>query len=114
RRHTRSKRDWSSDVCSSDLVTTRHHSPAYVSFGKLYLALLYPMHGPGVIFPSHLGVESQWYMALYQDHQLLRNNYLVTKSHNDLVRLLVDYTLMIMHFVVVHSMFEHSQLQTVF
>src|SRR6266513_597910 len=28
RRHTRSKRDWSSDVCSSDLWDTRHH-PSY-------------------------------------------------------------------------------------
>src|SRR5207249_7558842 len=25
RRHTRSKRDWSSDVCSSDLVRANHH-----------------------------------------------------------------------------------------
>src|SRR5437868_12828803 len=25
RRHTRSKRDWSSDVCSSDLVRELHH-----------------------------------------------------------------------------------------
>src|SRR5699024_12031628 len=25
RRHTRSKRDWSSDVCSSDLFFSRHH-----------------------------------------------------------------------------------------
>src|SRR5207249_5798578 len=25
RRHTRSKRDWSSDVCSSDLVSTARH-----------------------------------------------------------------------------------------
>src|SRR6266704_7072375 len=25
RRHTRSKRDWSSDVCSSDLKWCRHH-----------------------------------------------------------------------------------------
>src|SRR5699024_11886730 len=28
RRHTRSKRDWSSDVCSSDLIRSRtHHYP---------------------------------------------------------------------------------------
>src|SRR5690606_39321635 len=25
RRHTRFSRDWSSDVCSSDLISTRHH-----------------------------------------------------------------------------------------
>src|SRR5699024_11936412 len=29
RRHTRSKRDWSSDVCSSDLI--HHHCVAYQS-----------------------------------------------------------------------------------
>src|SRR5699024_11818453 len=28
RRHTRSKRDWSSDVCSSDLVRGQPHHPA--------------------------------------------------------------------------------------
>src|SRR5438874_3939177 len=30
RRHTRSLRDWSSDVCSSDLKSTAHHSFRHV------------------------------------------------------------------------------------
>src|SRR5438067_8897583 len=34
RRHTRSKRDWSSDVCSSDLNITGHYD-AFVSVGML-------------------------------------------------------------------------------
>src|SRR6267378_3082500 len=44
RRHTRSLRDWSSDVCSSDL-------PAYppASAG----IVLYP-HGPGCVLPPHI------------------------------------------------------------
>src|SRR5699024_11821263 len=34
RRHTRSKRDWSSDVCSSDLeVREVHHVAALIGFG---------------------------------------------------------------------------------
>src|SRR6266542_4514539 len=33
RRHTRCYRDWSSDVCSSDLVTTRCHLPTNPAFG---------------------------------------------------------------------------------
>src|SRR5699024_12128880 len=31
RRHTRSKRDWSSDVCSSDLPGIRRHDPNFMA-----------------------------------------------------------------------------------
>src|SRR5207249_8764328 len=34
RRHTRSKRDWSSDVCSSDLLREDVHSLEVVGFGN--------------------------------------------------------------------------------
>src|SRR5699024_11243993 len=50
RRHTRSKRDWSSDVCSSDLSRVRrlpagrraciYHVGYYLSVGRSYEALL--------------------------------------------------------------------------
>src|SRR5256884_6713535 len=33
RRHTRCSRDWSSDVCSSDLVVTSDVAPRIISFG---------------------------------------------------------------------------------
>src|SRR5699024_11421071 len=33
RRHTRSKRDWSSDVCSSDLTIHKHDALAMLSIG---------------------------------------------------------------------------------
>src|SRR5699024_6299805 len=41
RRHTRSKRDWSSDVCSSDLIHQKKYSPAsetqaFLSESRLY------------------------------------------------------------------------------
>src|SRR5699024_11322626 len=35
RRHTRSKRDWSSDVCSSDLVAVPNGEPVWVSWSLL-------------------------------------------------------------------------------
>src|SRR5699024_11707969 len=39
RRHTRSKRDWSSDVCSSDLVTghVSHILAAYYNFAAVHI-----------------------------------------------------------------------------
>src|SRR5438067_10288941 len=35
RRHTRSKRDWSSDVCSSDLLNGSRNFPKPFAIGKL-------------------------------------------------------------------------------
>src|SRR5699024_11797332 len=55
--HTRSKRDWSSDVCSSDLIFT---------FGKLTLGHVPDWKGtdikpiPGVNFPKVNIVERQY------------------------------------------------------
>src|SRR5699024_11672808 len=42
RRHTRSKRDWSSDVCSSDLDVIN----AISSFSTLFLSTLFGLVGP--------------------------------------------------------------------
>src|SRR3989442_9234917 len=51
RRHTRCGRDWSSDVCSSDLCADNTDTYAWVSNGahdKLYLIMdFYPLHEPG-------------------------------------------------------------------
>src|SRR5699024_11330167 len=61
RRHTRSKRDWSSDVCSSDLdqgrdaETTWKMALAYLYFTPgvpmIYQGSEIPMYGPG--FPEN-------------------------------------------------------------
>src|SRR2546426_3780195 len=40
RRHTRLQGDWSSDVCSSDLVLPRIYDPAARRYGNLYSNLL--------------------------------------------------------------------------
>src|SRR5207249_9214269 len=39
RRHTRSKRDWSSDVCSSDLLSTGHRSRCAARSGERLIVL---------------------------------------------------------------------------
>src|SRR5205809_6808996 len=52
RRHTRCSRDWSSDVCSSDLVT------AYVGKAMLVLVLLLPAALVGLVvhYPAYRAV----------------------------------------------------------
>src|SRR5699024_12103074 len=55
RRHTRSKRDWSSDVCSSDLVRQLLPVDAIITYGagnfSGWATRFLPAHG----FPSALG-----------------------------------------------------------
>src|SRR2546428_1062945 len=42
RRHTRSDRDWSSDVCSSDLFETRHRSGLFTGLTDNYIRVGVP------------------------------------------------------------------------
>src|SRR5699024_10585601 len=79
RRHTRSKRDWSSDVCSSDLVigidrgphpaaapgSNRCHRPVPVDAGAVF-ARTVPAHSAGSprsASPSPCGAESLGFFA---------------------------------------------------
>src|SRR3989440_5671648 len=58
RRHTRSDRDWSSDVCSSDLIGNGWGgglvpfitAAAFLSSGSVGYALIYPITVPAVCF----------------------------------------------------------------
>src|SRR5699024_12126869 len=47
RRHTRSKRDWSSDVCSSDLRRARKYGPQAAQVEFLDLRVLRQQHRDG-------------------------------------------------------------------
>src|SRR5207249_7546907 len=71
RRHTRSKRDWSSDVCSSDLVRPTIHlqggrlaMPEETSTFRLYLMrLLYLGNFVGLglsVWPEIINHEGAW------------------------------------------------------
>src|SRR5699024_12101765 len=57
RRHTRSKRDWSSDVCSSDLVSA---VCAGISLGIFCVASLCSLayHGNGGIYLGAMGLTA--------------------------------------------------------
>src|SRR5699024_11810461 len=51
RRHTRSKRDWSSDVCSSDLFSTIS-LPSEISFANdLHVIIPLPSYNSNIIIP---------------------------------------------------------------
>src|SRR2546429_2916564 len=52
RRHTRCSRDWSSDVCSSDLMATNHLTDAHRAASTLFL------EGQGWGFGGSVDVES--------------------------------------------------------
>src|SRR5699024_11536630 len=61
--HTRSKRDWSSDVCSSDLVSwgrndTRYKGAAHRTYvGEVFASLRYHFNNTSLIgFEPYLGV----------------------------------------------------------
>src|SRR5699024_11566412 len=54
RRHTRSKRDWSSDVCSSDLSNFRHKNDPGVDI----LSIIY-QHGINIEFPDSVIEETK-------------------------------------------------------
>src|SRR6185312_12036954 len=66
RRHTRSDRDWSSDVCSSDLPATTRYIWAIAHGGDTHRSRLWLGTDPGGLFRSHDGgasfqlVESLW------------------------------------------------------
>src|SRR5699024_8892450 len=59
RRHTRSKRDWSSDVCSSDLVELEAGGAVLVGWVDVHGALGWGGGGVvAVVQPLHQGVEA--------------------------------------------------------
>src|SRR5699024_11313993 len=65
RRHTRSKRDWSSDVCSSDLLhregITRSHYPCFRRSKRQRLTVPHPRDPPQLdVAMSHPGGERSW------------------------------------------------------
>src|SRR5207245_5847874 len=55
RRHTRCYRDWSSDVCSSDLTLRTSHNPAHISYGSACLNHLHQLE-----VQLRRGVQPQW------------------------------------------------------
>src|SRR5690349_23998757 len=48
RRHTRSLRDWSSDVCSSDLMATGRRVLSFAAFAVGALLLAWQVHETGI------------------------------------------------------------------
>src|SRR5699024_12056493 len=80
RRHTRSKRDWSSDVCSSDLITIRiilRFCFFSISPISLYLSFLYPFS---------LYLSSLFLLFLFELYLL----FLVVRS--DVRRVVIDFS----------------------
>src|SRR5258707_4741814 len=67
RRHTRYWRDWSSDVCSSDLLAMRDHMRAELTIAALTLAIQRQKPPPGLIHHSDRG--SQYAAADYRKVQ---------------------------------------------
>src|SRR5699024_6773843 len=65
RRHTRSKRDWSSDVCSSDLVIGHIREVKFLSFLSVFFLILQGLIGAAAvmwgqsdfILASHFGIS---------------------------------------------------------
>src|SRR2546422_10231168 len=53
RRHTRCSRDWSSDVCSSDLASVRFPPPPAVEHGELGLVSRRERHAVEQLAPEH-------------------------------------------------------------
>src|SRR5699024_11635064 len=64
RRHTRSKRDWSSDVCSSDLLQV-------LFLELLVLHIIFEVHQS---LPFSQTVQYRHRLSLYSFHSLLPNN----------------------------------------
>src|SRR5699024_11264334 len=56
--HTRSKRDWSSDVCSSDLTITVHSNGSLIKHPQIKRALQTGQIQAGGVFISILGNEN--------------------------------------------------------
>src|SRR5699024_2938297 len=63
RRHTRSKRDWSSDVCSSDLVTYDNGN-IFQHFGKTEFFKVYEIEDNKVISSEVIGSNGTGHGAL--------------------------------------------------
>src|SRR5207249_7734388 len=66
-RHTRSKRDWSSDVCSSDLADAGRRSPADVLPSRIFSLLPFLSYGDERDFPVArwaFGDRSYFFSAL--------------------------------------------------
>src|SRR5699024_11676803 len=63
RRHTRSKRDWSSDVCSSDLSVQAGHCQYRVPFiikGAFPITAFYHCQLPGENFRKKIPISAGW------------------------------------------------------
>src|SRR5699024_1877290 len=59
RRHTRSKRDWSSDVCSSDLIATRLDEYSHIAvFSATIPKSLHPFLNKYLENPEYVEIEN--------------------------------------------------------
>src|SRR5699024_11574328 len=87
RRHTRSKRDWSSDVCSSDLLfkrATNKHIAANgseISRGNVYFILFQTKRSESVKYKNRILYDKKIRFLLYYSFPLfnLRCNSLITR-----------------------------------
>src|SRR5699024_11693902 len=88
RRHTRSKRDWSSDVCSSDLRLESFMSPAFQALSWLWLLQQFYRHDTLGRMPTVLRFLRILYMAASsryssENSKLLNRSILLTHTkHN--------------------------------
>src|SRR5690606_40816895 len=73
-RHTSFSRDWSSDVCSSDLADMLHQQLVEAGYRGVAIRLLHQLH-----FPQHEGMATD--RALAEDHQVARED--VGALHGD-------------------------------
>src|SRR2546421_5461113 len=63
RRHTRSDRDWSSDVCSSDLGSRASRSGVTAAPARAHHAAVLFVHGAGYLQNVH-----KWWSSYYREY----------------------------------------------
>src|SRR5699024_7342696 len=66
RRHTRSKRDWSSDVCSSDLNQSICQIFSEYIVDLYFKSLLLQGYFQNVLAPIHVQADYSWQLHLYE------------------------------------------------
>src|SRR5699024_11314830 len=80
-RHTRSKRDWSSDVCSSDLLTDKEGKEKQyqvLAVGKLPYAAEMQMYSS---IEMNMILPEEEFLSLIGDQQPMKTMFNVDKSH---------------------------------